>query len=154
MPQMYNQNQSVVYAPIDSGSRAPNELYLEPASQVTNIKIKPKINVNFQMADAYSQQNTASNYPAYDQPVFSDQSVLSSYQQNQYLRQSYETMCVNRTQSKQANISYGSVFAKNEPNFKVHSSNDLSSINTDMCDLKNNFEEEVYNENMYFLKIF
>ena len=62
MPQMYNQNQSVVYAPIDSGSRAPNELYLEPASQVTNIKIKPKININFQMADAYSQQNTASKY--------------------------------------------------------------------------------------------
>lgn len=197
VPPSYDQNESLVYKPVDNSNRSLNENYFEPSNQMANysnfkkddpspnIEINTKINVNFQMADAYAQkapsksysyQNTspaminrandyvpsydnykkmASSYPVYDQSVFTDQPSLSNYQQNQYLRQSYESVCVSRAQPNQNDLSYGNFYAKNEFSVKemghLNSSNDLAAINTEMCDFQN-FDEEPLNENMYFLQ--
>lgn len=191
IPFGYDQKESSVYTPVESAYRVPNEHYMQPPSQMANhttyqsgesspnIEINAKINLNFQMADAYAQnpqinytyQNTsplafnrmndnASNYENYNKmslsyPSYEQSSSSANYQQNQYLRQSYESVCVSRAQPKQAEVTYGNTYAKNELTFQEmsqsHFSNDLSSINTEMCDLQN-FEEEVLNENMHFFQ--
>ena len=150
-----------------------------------NIEINTKINVNFQMADTYAQkpqgnysyQNSSPailnrvndytstydnykkmslSYPSYEQTNFGDQSTSSAnYQQNQYLRQSYESVCVSRAEPRLADLTYGNIYAKNELTYQEmtqsHFSNDLSSINTEMCDLQN-FDEGILNENMHFFQ--